>query len=114
MKQLLKMPIEAFFSALLYDKETHLMINLFVSEQRLPVDAPNEIVWNIQLFKPSDLEIEVETELMVDLKTMGFVSTPLTATTAETLIACLSHLDLPNFIPENISIRFTSLYVNGE
>ena len=29
------------------------------------------------------------------------------------LIACLSHLDLPDFSIENISTRFIPLYVNG-
>ena len=89
------------------------MINLFISDQRFPEDNPDDTLWNIRVFKPFDLEVEVESELMVDLKTVAFVSTPSTATTAELLIACLSHLDLPDFSIENISTRFIPLYVNG-
>ncbi len=55
MKQLLKMPSESFFSVLLYDKETRLMINFFVSDQRSPEDNPEDTLWNIQVFKPFDL-----------------------------------------------------------
>lgn len=90
------------------------MINLFMSDQRSLEDNPEDNLWNIQVFKPFDLAIEVETEPMVDLKNAAFVSTPPTATTAETLIACLSLLDLPDFSPKDITSRFIPLYINGE